>query len=300
MSSRISKRVKRKKRMEHKKHKSILLPLPKVLKFYLLIFISIFVLYKTVTSFTGDIFTNKATFIESKATPKTDSSLVEIKKNPKKATRKDLINTNKPLSNSKRADLLSLTYQDKPFTKVNNSIPAFTKEEIEKAKTNENKMTKYEMDNLNRPLKATKVISKSTLTNRKRDDISSIYPPGFHNKKYKNNLYVYNRCHLIAHVLGGIDKKENLVTGTRYLNIEGMWQIEETLKYAVSENKDTKILYRVTPIYKGNELVCRGVLMDAYSLNDNGKTISLSYYCFNVQPGINIDYRTGRTCYKMK
>ena len=176
-------------------------------------------------------------------------------------------------------------------------FPFTSNELIEKAKTDPKSVTSYDVDSLGRPTGATFVVSKNTLNKKERGDILGIYPPGWDQEKYDEKIvnggYIYNRCHLIAHCLGGIDDKSNLVTGTRYLNIEGMWQLEETVKYAAEDGAD--ILYRVTPVYNNTELLCRGILMEAYSLNDEGKSVKFCIYCFNVQPYIGINYLNGDT-----
>ena len=108
--------------------------------------------------------------------------------------------------------------------------------------------------------------------------------------------WLYNRCHLIAHSLAGEDANErNLITGTRYMNIEGMWHLEETVLYYVKDNPNNHVLYRVTPMFDGNNLVASGVLMEAYSVEDNGRGVCFNVYCYNVQPGIVIDYATGES-----
>ena len=133
-----------------------------------------------------------------------------------------------------------------------------------------------------------------------RGNISNIKPTGWQQKKYEGIVdskppYLYNRCHLIAYCLAAENSNEkNLITGTRYLNVEGMLPFEEEVaKYL--DNNDTHVLYRVTPIFKGNNLVASGVLMEAYSVEDKGEGISFCVYCYNVQPGIDIDYKTGES-----
>jgi len=191
-------------------------------------------------------------------------------------------------------DVLDLTYLE--YDGTNAFI--YTENKLTKADT-ENVTEGYTYDkSTNITGSATKIVSKEDIVkgSEERGDISDIKPSGWHNAKYdgiSNGGWVYNRCHLIAHCLGGDDIKENLVTGTRYLNIDGMWQIEETVKYAAEDGHI--ILYKVTPCYRDSELVCRGILMQAFSIDDNGATVNLSVYCFNVQPNVTIDYATGYT-----
>lgn len=127
-----------------------------------------------------------------------------------------------------------------------------------------------------------------------RGDISSIYPTGWKQTKF-NGEYLYNRCHLIAHSLSDEDdNKQNLITGTRYFNVQGMLPYERLVYEYIQNNKNNHVLYRVTPIYKGDNLVASGVEMEAYSVEDNGKGICFNVYIYNVQPGANIDYATGK------
>ena len=110
-----------------------------------------------------------------------------------------------------------------------------------------------------------------------------------------NGKYLYNRCHLIAHSLSDEDdNKQNLITGTRYFNVQGMLPYERLVYEYIQNNKNNHVLYRVTPIYKGDNLLASGVEMEAYSVEDNGKGICFNVYIYNVQPGANIDYATGK------
>ena len=132
-----------------------------------------------------------------------------------------------------------------------------------------------------------------------RGDISSVYPTGWEQAKYDsidNGGWLYNRCHLIAYCLAAENANEkNLITGTRYLNIEGMWELEETVKYYLEENPDNHVLYRVTPMFEGDNLLASGVLIEAYSLEDEGDGVCFCCYCYNVQPGVEINYATGES-----
>lgn len=125
-----------------------------------------------------------------------------------------------------------------------------------------------------------------------------IKPTGWHTVKYPElikDLYLYNRCHLIAFCLAGENANEkNLITGTRYMNVEGMLPFEEKVT-AYLDSTDNHVLYRVTPVFEGRNLVASGVLIEAYSVEDAGEGICFCVYCFNVQPGIEIDYMTGKS-----
>ena len=126
-----------------------------------------------------------------------------------------------------------------------------------------------------------------------RGNISSVYPTGWKQAKF-NGEYLYNRCHLIAHSLSDEDaNKQNLITGTRYFNVQGMLPIERLVYEYIDKNANNHVLYRVTPIFKGENLLASGVEMEAYSVEDNGKGLSFNIFVYNVTPGANIDYATG-------
>lgn len=129
-----------------------------------------------------------------------------------------------------------------------------------------------------------------------REDISSIKPTGWVQEKYDsigNGGWLYNRCHLIAWSLAGEnDNERNLMTGTRYFNVEGMLPFETQVLDYIDDNPENHILYRATPIYEDEGLLAKGLLLEAYSIEDDGK-LSFCVYLFNVQPGIDIDYQTG-------
>lgn len=126
-----------------------------------------------------------------------------------------------------------------------------------------------------------------------RGDISAIHPTGWKQTKF-NGEYLYNRCHLIAHSLSDEDdNKQNLITGTRYFNVQGMLPIERLVYEYIDQNPTNHVLYRVTPIFKGENLLATGVEMEAYSVEDNGK-LSFNVFVYNVQPGANLDYKTGK------
>lgn len=135
-----------------------------------------------------------------------------------------------------------------------------------------------------------------TMPTEPRGEIGSIKPSGWHLDKYNDLIdgnYLYNRCHLIAYQLTGENANEkNLITGTRYLNVQGMLGFEnQVAEYVKTTNNH--VLYRVTPIFEGDNLLASGVLMEAYSVEDYGRGICFCVYVYNVQPGIIIDYATG-------
>ncbi len=128
-----------------------------------------------------------------------------------------------------------------------------------------------------------------------RESISSVKPTGWVNNKYDvvPGKYLYNRCHLIGFQLTGENaNKQNLITGTRYLNVEGMLPYENKVADYVKRTGN-HVAYRITPVFRGSQLLAEGVLMEAYSVEDRGKGIAFCVYCYNVQPGIYLNYATG-------
>ncbi|MBR3132574.1 MAG: DNA/RNA non-specific endonuclease [Clostridia bacterium] len=125
-----------------------------------------------------------------------------------------------------------------------------------------------------------------------RGDIGSVHPTGWKQAKF-NGEYLYNRCHLIAYCLSDEDaNKQNLITGTRYFNVEGMLPIEKLVLEYMNKNPNNHVLYRVTPVFKDENLLASGVEMEGYSIEDNGQ-LSFNVFIYNVQPGANLNYKTG-------
>lgn len=182
-------------------------------------------------------------------------------------------------------------YKGKPYVVINNNEPNFEKSELVTKS-----FEKYsELDSLKRCGVADSIIGKDLMPTSKRENISSVKPSGWKSIKYNgiDGGSLYNRCHLIGFQLAGENaNKRNLITGTRYLNTKGMLPFENMVADYVKE-KNHHVRYRVTPIFVGNELVARGVQMEAISIEDNGKAVKFNVYCFNVQPNIEIDYKTG-------
>ena len=154
-----------------------------------------------------------------------------------------------------------------------------------------------ELDESGRCTYAFACIGTDIMPTKKRGSISHIYPTGWEQAKY-DCVYgksLYNRCHLIGYQLSAENaNKANLITGTRYMNTEGMLPFENVVADYVKET-DNHVLYRVTPIFEGDNLVASGVLMEAKSMEDKGEGICFSVYCYNVQPGVVIDYATGKS-----
>lgn len=183
-------------------------------------------------------------------------------------------------------------YTGSPYVIVNDNKPFFTEEEL----TTDSYETYAPLDKLNRCGPAIACIGKDLMPTEKRTAIGSIKPTGWHTVKYPEQIsdnYLYNRCHLIGYQLTGENaNKQNLITGTRYLNIEGMLSFENDTADYIYETGN-HVLYRVTPIFIDNELVARGVLMEALSVEDQGQGLEFCIYAYNVQPEIGIDYQTG-------
>lgn len=187
-------------------------------------------------------------------------------------------------------------YSGQPYAVVNNGIPFFTKEDL----TTDSFENYSELDSLGRCRVAFANISRELMPTDSRGEIGDIKPTGWKQAKYEGIVdsdppYLYNRCHLIAYCLAAEDANErNLITGTRYMNTVGMLPFEEAVVHYLDEY-DHHILYRVTPVFDGNNLVANGVLMEAYSVEDKGAGICFCAFVYNVQPGIEIDYRTGES-----
>ncbi len=184
-------------------------------------------------------------------------------------------------------------YPGEPFVALYNNVPDFD----EKDKTTKSFEKYSDLDSLGRCGVAYANIGQDIMPTEKRGDISSVKPSGWINKKYDTDLvdggYIYNRCHLIGHQLAGEDDNEkNLITGTRYFNVDGMLPFENMVCDYVKETNN-HVLYRVTPIYDGDDLVAKGVQMEAYSVEDDGEGVMFNVFVYNVQPGITIDYATG-------
>lgn len=186
-------------------------------------------------------------------------------------------------------------YQNKAYITLNNNKPIFEEFEV-KTEAYE----KYsDLDNLGRCTLTSAIVCKETMPKQgeKRGSISSVKPTGWIQVKYDivPGKSLYNRCHLIGWQLTAENaNKKNLITGTRYLNIDGMLDHENIVAEYVKENNGY-VAYQVTPIYNDDNLVATGVQMEGYSIDDNGKTICFNIFCYNVQPGVDIDYQTGNS-----
>lgn len=174
---------------------------------------------------------------------------------------------------------------------VNGDIPFFDETDLSKEP-----FQQFDpLDSLGRCGRAEACIDKSMMPTEPRGEIGMIKPSGWQISKYPfvDGKYLYNRCHLIGYQLTGENANEkNLITGTRYLNTEGMLPLENEVADYI-EKTNTRVLYRVTPVFDGSDLVACGVLMEAFSVEDGGQGICFCRFCYNVQPGVDIDYSNG-------
>lgn len=183
-------------------------------------------------------------------------------------------------------------YNGYPYVELDGNKPDFSEKDRQKTKSFE----KYSrLDSLGRCGAAYANVSTDTMPTAPRESISAVEPSGWNQKYYSfiKDGYIYNRCHLIGFQLTGENANErNLITGTRYMNVEGMLPFENQVAEYVTSTKH-HVLYRVTPIFEGDNLVANGVEMEAWSVEDNGKGVCFDVYCYNVQPGVVITYANG-------
>lgn len=176
---------------------------------------------------------------------------------------------------------------------VNNNVPYFSDEDI----TTEAFEHYSDLDDFGRCQTAYACIGKELMPTEKRESIGSIKPSGWHTVKYDfvDGKYLYNRCHLIGYQLTAENaNKRNLITGTRYMNTQGMLPFENMVAEYI-KSTDNHVLYRVTPAFYDDEAVAHGVLMEAKSVEDNGEGICFNVFVYNIQPGVYIDYATGES-----
>ena len=177
-----------------------------------------------------------------------------------------------------------------PYVTINGK-PSFTEDEL----VTESYEKYSELDSLGRCGPAIACVGKDIMPTEERGSIGSVKPSGWQTVKYDivDGKYLYNRCHLIGYQLTGENaNKQNLITGTRYMNVDGMLPFENMIADYVKETNN-HVMYRVTPIYEGTNLVASGVLLEAKSVEDDGEGIEFCVYVYNNQPGIVIDYRNG-------
>lgn len=226
-----------------------------------------------------------------------------MKQNTEKVKETEIINPSERKEMSQADTVTSVDLNQIPdfdgvttFVAINNHIPTFTDED--KAKARSGSFEYYsELDTLGRVGIATANLGKETMPPKgeKRGPIGHVKPSGWQSLKFDNvdGKYLYNRSHLIGWQLSAEnDNEKNLATGTRFFNVDGMLPFENLVADYI-KNTGNHVLYRVTPIFEGNELVMRGLQMEAYSVEDDGAGVSYNVFVYNAQPGIYIDYLTG-------
>ena len=184
-------------------------------------------------------------------------------------------------------------YDGTAYVAVNDNVPFFTEEELSSASYE----TYGELDSLGRCTVCVASVGQDLMPTEERGNIGAVKPTGWHTVKYDfvDGKYLYNRCHLIGYQLTGENANEkNLITGTRYLNIEGMLPFENMVADYVKETNQ-HVMYRVTPVFEGDNLLAAGVLMEGKSVEDNGEGVLFCVFAYNVQPGVSIDYATGES-----
>ena len=182
-------------------------------------------------------------------------------------------------------------FSGEPYVVIGDGLPLFDQEDI----TAVSYEFYSELDSLGRCGYTMACIGKDLMPTDDRESISQVKPTGWKQKQYDfvDGKSLYNRCHLIGFQLTGENANErNLITGTRYMNVDGMLPFENMVADYIWETGN-HVLYRVTPIFQGDELVARGVQMEAYSVEDSGEGICFHVYVYNNQPGVTIDYATG-------
>ena len=184
-------------------------------------------------------------------------------------------------------------YSGAPVVEVHHNVPFFSDTEL----TDTAAVHLSELDSLGRCQQASACLGPETVASGERGSLGMIKPSGWKTVRYEEieDGYLYNRCHLLMWKASSVlDDERNLITGTRYLNIQGMLPYEEKLLKTI-QNRGVHVLYRVTPVFEGKNLLASGVLMEAKSVEDSGRDLQFCVYAYNVQPGITIDYRTGES-----
>ncbi len=225
---------------------------------------------------------------EMKSDPNNNSPGTEYTTEPSAGT--------EPATEEYTAEPVNITdipaYSGEPYVVINGNEPEFSAEYKRGSGTFENYSP---LDDLDRCGTAFACLGKDLMPTEERGEIGSVKPSGWQTAKYDfiDGKYLYNRCHLIGFQLAGENaNNKNLVTGTRYMNTKGMLPFENMVADYIKET-DMRVLYRVTPVFEGNDLLCRGVQIEAYSVDDGGDGICFNVFCYNVQPGVVIDYATG-------
>ncbi len=233
--------------------------------------------------------------LENEFSEKTTDNKNNGKENVTEKTTEKATTSNKPVDNGAgRVGLDNIpAFSGSPYVAINGNTPYFSSSEI----TTKSYESYSSLDSLGRCSVVIACLGRDIMPTEERGSIGQVKPTGWHTVKYDfvDGKYLYNRCHLIGFQLSGENANtRNLITGTRYLNVQGMLPFENMVADYIKET-DNHVMYRVTPIFKGNELVARGVQIEAYSVEDEGDGIFFNVYCYNVQPGVEIDYATGKS-----
>lgn len=185
-------------------------------------------------------------------------------------------------------------YSGQPYVEIHGNQPGFEETDYDLRPFEE-----YEaLDELGRCTLTMACVDESLMPTEDRGSISEVHPTGWEQAEYDfvDGGVLYNRCHLIGYQLTGENANErNLITGTRYMNVDGMLPFENLIADYVRQTGN-RVLYRVTPCFQDEELVARGVQLEAWSIEDDGEGVCFNVYCYNVQPGVKIDYATGSSC----
>lgn len=184
-------------------------------------------------------------------------------------------------------------FSGEPYIILNNNVPQFTEKEY----TTQSYERYEDLDALNRCTLTMACIGSDLMPTEDRGEIGQVKPTGWVTAKYDfvDGKYLYNRCHLIGFQLTGENANErNLITGTRYMNVDGMLPFENMVADYIKETGN-HVLYRVIPVFDGENMVASGVTMEAWSVEDEGDGICFYVYVYNVQPGVEIDYATGES-----
>lgn len=182
-------------------------------------------------------------------------------------------------------------YEGVPYITINGNLPSFTEEEL----ASDTFEYYGALDKFGRCTQAFALVGEETMPTAKRENISSVRPTGWHTDRYSfvDGEALYNRCHLLGFKLTGENANDrNLITGTRYMNVQGMLPFEDEIANYIYRTGN-HVLYRVTPVFEGNDLIAQGVQMEAYSVEDGGKGVCFNVFCYNVQPDVVIDYANG-------
>lgn len=219
--------------------------------------------------------------------------MVSCTRNKQNKPQNNTENTTAPLTDNAVTLENIPVYSGSPYIALYDNQPLFS----EKDYTTKAFEEYAELDSLGRCGVTFACVGTEIMPTEERGSIGQVKPSGWVTAKYDfvDGKYLYNRCHLIGFQLTGENANtSNLITGTRYMNTQGMLPFENMIADYVKETEN-HVLYRVTPIFKGNNLVADGVMMEAYSVEDNGEGICFNVYCYNVQPGVKIDYATGKS-----